>query len=522
MVWNKHTQSFLETQVFKGRIVERRKGRGGLIYIIEQDAIPNRIAYKTIQEFETDLSVDTKRFDREARNWFEFSGHPLVIRPFFIKVVDNVPLICMPYCDGDLRNLVEERLSLTSVVCISLQIVKGMIVANTRGMDHHQDIKPANLLYVDLSKKYQNFPPEGVDSAVRYSVRIADFGVANAWQDNHPGGTNAYKAPEQHTPHNYNKFAPDIFAVGLVIAELFQGYHPAAKDIETQVSKWKGSKLKKWAIGGERHFSPIENPQAGDLVKLITDMLMADPSGRPSFQQCYGRLEQMLKDLSDVTFKQLNLLFEYFDCVANYCQLESEIEKWLKLAENPSELESVKIRIEKHIEVNLDGGVINIESALSMHHLLNALNRLCKTDFDQKDKNLLIEGSKEIVKFTLEHHKSITANCLWPSLAFFEPQPKKLASDIEAKAEILNMSIERLERFCGYEKELENQVNNGGNVIVACRIMNDASKMWTAGHIVEACNLLGQVRQLVPHEPELERLYETWISAKNSFIRLSP
>lgn len=127
MVWNKHTQSFLETQVFKGRIVERRKGRGGLIYIIEQDAIPNRIAYKTIQEFETDLSVDTKRFDREARNWFEFSGHPLVIRPFFIKVVDNVPLICMPYCDGDLRNLVEERLSLTSVVCISLLNQTGFV-----------------------------------------------------------------------------------------------------------------------------------------------------------------------------------------------------------------------------------------------------------------------------------------------------------------------------------------------------------------------------------------------------------
>jgi serine/threonine protein kinase len=155
MSWNEHTQSLLETTVFKGKIVKRRKGRGGLVYIVEQDAHPKRIAYKTIQEFETNLSVDTERIDREARNWVSFAGHPLVIQPYFIEVWDGFPLICMPYCDGDLSELVGKELSLTNVVCLSLQIVKGMMAANMRGMDHHQDIKPENLLFIDLSAKFR-------------------------------------------------------------------------------------------------------------------------------------------------------------------------------------------------------------------------------------------------------------------------------------------------------------------------------------------------------------------------------
>lgn len=50
---NEFEQIALELHVFKGKIIERREGRGGLIYIVEQDAYPRRIAYKTIKEFET-------------------------------------------------------------------------------------------------------------------------------------------------------------------------------------------------------------------------------------------------------------------------------------------------------------------------------------------------------------------------------------------------------------------------------------------------------------------------------------
>ncbi|WP_394423486.1 protein kinase [Vreelandella stevensii] len=519
MVWNEHTQKLLEIEVFKGRIVERRKGRGGLVYIVEQDAIPSRIAYKTIQEFETNLPIDTERIDREARNWFGFSGHPLVITPHFIEVCNSVPLICMPYCDGDLRGLVGKDLGLTGVVCLSLQIVKGMMAANRRGMDHHQDVKPENLLYIDLSTKFRDFPPPDVDPAVKYSVRIADFGVSNAWHDKYLGGTNAYKAPEQHDPNVYETFAPDVFAVGLVIAELFQGYHPAARAAGTKVWNWRGAKLKKWTTGGERHFSPVQNAHAQELVKLVTDMLAADPNERPSFQQCYDRLASILEVLSQNTFKQIELIFEYFEYLANYCELESEIDRQLKLAVIPSHRKSIKKIIKGHLRDSLNGGVETLENALRVHHLVKALDLLCGRDLTQKEKDLLVEGSTAIVGFTLKHHESITADCLWPSLSFCDPEPKKLASDIEAKGELLNASIERLKLLGVYDKKLKGQVDKGDSVILACRVLNEASNMWVAGRVDEACDLLDEVRRLTPYEPELESLYERWISTKDLFAK---
>lgn len=517
MPLNERAQRLLELEVFKGKIVERRKGRGGLVYIVESDSYPNRVAYKTIQEFENNLHVDTVRIDREARNWFLFAGHPLVIKPFFVEVWDDVPLICMPYCDGDLGAFIEKRLSLTGVVCLSLQIVKGMIAANRRGMDHHQDMKPENLLYMDLSKKFCDFPPPGVDPSVKYSVRIADFGVANAWRDNHRGGTNAYKAPEQHDATLYDAFAPDVFGVGLVIAELFQGYHPAATNPDTNVRNWKGSKLKKWAIEGERHFAPADTHQAQELVGLVTRMLSADPNDRPSFHQCYDQLAQILQELSPSTLEQLVLLFDYFDYISTYCELEDEIDRLLRVAVIPSQRKSVQADIRRYLRDMMEDDVVSLESALRAHHLSKALHGLCCEDCAPEDKELLAHASELVVRFVLVHHESITAECLWRPFPFRGPEPKKLCSDIEAKAEILNTCIERLRGLDAYDKQLQKQVDDGGRVIQACRVLNDASNAWQTGSVVRACDLLDQVRQLVPHEPELESLYNRWTSTRDLF-----
>lgn len=521
MPWNKHTQTLLEMTVFKGKVIERRKGRGGLVYIVEhkQNVYPKRVAYKTIQEFESNVSIDTERIEREARSWFHFAGHPLVIKPIFVESWDGVPLICMPYCDGDLSRLVGQEQSLTGVVCLALQIVKGMIVANNRGMEHHQDVKPENLLYIDLSRKFQGFPPPGVDPSVKYSVRIADFGVANAWHDSHLGGSNAYKGPEQHDAKLYDAFAPDIFGVGLVIAELYQGYHPAVKGSGPKVWKWKGSKLKKWTIEGERHFAPAQVPQAQELVSLVTQMLAADPSKRPPFQRCYDRLASILKTLNPNTLEQLELLFRYFDYLSTYCELEDEIGRQLRLAVIPGQRESVQADIRKRLKDTVEAGVASLESTLRVHHLSKALHRMCRKDCTREDTDLLVEASRLVVRFVLGHHESITADCLWPSFSFGDPEPKKLFSDVEAKAEILNTSIERLRLLGAYDGQMKEQVDDGGKLIQACRVLNDASRAWLAGRYSQAFNLLDEVRKLVPQEPQLESLRKRWISARDHFVK---
>ncbi|WP_250528631.1 protein kinase [Caballeronia sp. ATUFL_F1_KS4A] len=508
-------RTLLELNLFNGKIVETRKGRGGLIYIVERDAFPRRVAFKTMKEFEGSLPVVTERFDREAGNWFEFSGHPLVITPNYVRMCDGVPLICMPYCDGDLRDLIEKRPSLIGALTLSLQIVKGIIIANSRGMEHHQDIKPENLLYADFSKEFEGFPPEGVDWWARYSVRIADFGVANAWRDNHPGGTNAYRAPEQHDSTLATPFLPDVFAVGLVIAELFQGYHPAASKEGIEVGKWKGSKLKRWTTEGHRNFAPAISAEAQELVGLLTEMLAAVPSQRPSLSACYKRLAGILKALSPATLEQLELLFDYFDYIAEYGGLEAKLDRQLKLSRIASQHNLVKSDIRNDLKRSLQEQALNVATLLRIHHLANTFHRICGADCSEQDKSLLVEASTTVVNFVTTRPSELDSDCLWPAFFYGERKPTKLASDIEAIAEILSVNVERLQDLGGFNHELVQAINNGGIIVKASVIMTEASKKWQAGRLTDACLLLNQVRKLVPKDAQLERLQEMWMAAES-------
>jgi serine/threonine protein kinase len=518
MSLNEDTKLLLENLIFKGKIVARHEGRGGVVYIVQGQNDLNKVAYKTTKKIESDIGdgVNVADFEREAKNWFSFSGHTLVIRPYFVKYWNKHPLICMPYCDGDLSDLVGQGQSLTSAVCLSLQLVKAMMTANMRGMDHHQDIKPENLLFIDLSKKFHGFPSQNVDQSVKYSVRVADFGVANGWHDKYQGGTNIYKAPEQHDSSCYEAFAPDLFAVGLVIAELFQGYHPAENNPgEVEKIRKKGSKQKKWAFEGERHLALGEPPQAQELVLLIREMLSVNPSNRPSFKEVYGRLSNILKILSPTTLDQLELLFEYYDKLASTNELEGSLERLLKRAEIPSQQCVVQEDIRKQLKKTLREDTVTLENIFRTHHLARAFQKVCSNDLVNYDKNILIEASKRVVEFVLTSVESITSNELYPPLSFEGIKPTKFGSDLEAKVEILSTSIKRLERLNAYDDQLSIRVEEGGDLIKACMLMSEACDNWYIGRRPEACKLLKEVRLLVPFESELEKLYKIWVTGRD-------
>lgn len=507
-------RTILELGLFGGKIVDRREGRGGLIYIVEQEnCSPGRVAYKTVKEFENKPANRINGFIREARNWVDFSGHYSIVTPHFIKMYEGVPLVCMPYCDGDLRALIKLKLDLISVINIGLQIVKGMMVANSRGMEHHQDIKPENILYSDLSLKFHGFPPSNVDPSARYSVKIADFGVANAWFDNYLGGTNAYKAPEQYVLDNTKIFAPDIFAVGIVIAELYQGYHPAVQSSEIDPGKkWKGKKLKKWARSGTRYFSEHQSPVAKSLIQLLSEMLSADANMRPSFASCYDRLAELLKILSPITLAQMESLFVYYDTNANHRTLESGLHAQLKLLAIPSERDLVKERLTRDLSVCLRAGSQDLESILEVHHRAAALQRACWNNIESMDKKHLVEASQKVVVFALSSCDLITSRNLWSTADFGESNPRKLGSDLEARMEILCTSIDRLTYLNSYSEELKAQVYSGGSQIQACLLLKAALNEWTANRWTTARELLGQARQIATPEPELDELYESWQS----------
>jgi serine/threonine protein kinase len=508
------TKTFLELQIFKGKIVDTKEGRGGRIYIVEREGFPQFIAYKTIKEFEDmphtgDMADVTERLEREANHWFRFAGHPLVIKPRSITMIDGFPLICMPYCDGDVSALTQNTFSLTGVVCLALQIVKGMLAAKAQGMKHHQDMKPENLLFCDLSKEFSEFPSPDVDPALKYSIRVADFGVANAWDNAHRGGTNVYKAPEQHEGTSYSTFEPDVFAVGIVITELLQGYHPAVTGPLSKPLNWNGSKMKKWAISGQRNFVAAADAETQELIDLLQEMLQPDPASRPTFDVCFERLVSLLKKLSLASYLQLNVLFQYYDYISTYCQLEDEIHRLLNVARIPAQRVKVVEEISLAIEQTLALPSLSLEQVITLHHLTRGLYRLRDNPIRQVDQALLVTAARTILSFVLSNAEKIKAVHLFPKFNFPNP-PVKQTSDIEARAELFSANIEILSSLNSLDESLQQEIQQAGTSIEAVLLFNDALTKWVGHKVPEACALLDRVRQLVPKEAELDALYEHW------------
>jgi serine/threonine protein kinase len=155
-----------------------------------------------------------ERFHGEVRIARQVS-HPNVCRVYDIGEADGMPFISMEYVDGeDLASLLLRigRLPADKALETARKICAGVAAAHDRGVIH-RDLKPQNIM---MNK--------------RGDVVIMDFGLA-AIADQLRGaevrnGTPAYMAPEQLRGRTEVTAKSDIYALGLVLYEIFTGKRP--------------------------------------------------------------------------------------------------------------------------------------------------------------------------------------------------------------------------------------------------------------------------------------------------------
>jgi protein kinase-like protein/FG-GAP repeat protein len=200
--------------------IVRVLARGGMavVYLAYQPALDREVALKQLDLDIQDVTI-AQRFVREARMAAGLD-HPNVVTLFDFFEHDGVPYIAMEYVSGgSLRPLVGD-LRLPQVFGVLEGVLNGLSHAEERSIAH-RDLKPENVLITG-----------------RGGVKIADFGIARAY-DALTGhltstsaaiGTPAYMAPEQALSERLGPFT-DLYAVGIMAYEMLAGRPPFGNGI---------------------------------------------------------------------------------------------------------------------------------------------------------------------------------------------------------------------------------------------------------------------------------------------------
>src|SRR6195256_5694501 len=208
-------------------------GRGGMgeVYRAMDLTLGQSVALKFLPEAASKNQRLLERFHGEVRV-ARLVSHPNVCRVYDIGEIDGMPFISMEYVDGeDLASLLLRigRLPGDKAVETARKLCAGLAAAHDRGVIH-RDLKPQNIM---INK--------------RGEVVIMDFGLA-AISDQLSGaevrnGTPAYMAPEQLKGSGVTAKS-DIFALGLVLYEIFTGKRPyEAKNVRQLIDLQESAQL---------------------------------------------------------------------------------------------------------------------------------------------------------------------------------------------------------------------------------------------------------------------------------------
>jgi serine/threonine-protein kinase len=239
-------------------------GRGGMgeVYRAMDLTLGQSVALKFLPEEAANNQRLLERFHGEVRV-ARLVSHPNVCRVYDIGQIEGMPFISMEYVDGeDLASLLTRigRLPSDKALEAARRLCSGLAAAHDRGVIH-RDLKPQNVM---MNK--------------RGEVVIMDFGLA-AIAGELTGaearyGTPAYMSPEQLKGAGVTAKS-DIYALGLVLYELFTGKRPyEATSIQQMLDMQEAAQIASMTT------TVADIDPAVD--KIIRRCLDPDPARRPT------------------------------------------------------------------------------------------------------------------------------------------------------------------------------------------------------------------------------------------------
>jgi len=251
-------------------------GEGGMgeVWRADDTKLGRQVALKVLPPaFAADLER-MGRFEREAQVLASLN-HPNIAAIYGLEDAEGRRALVMELVEGETLGERIERgsLSLEEALKFALQIANALEAAHEKGIVH-RDLKPANV----------KITPEG-------TVKVLDFGLAKALEEQHPSqdmansptltaaatqagiilGTAAYMSPEQAAGQLADRRA-DIWSFGVVLLEMLTGKQQFAGET---VSHTLAAVLQKDPDWNEL---PADTP--APIVDLIQHCLRKDVKSR--------------------------------------------------------------------------------------------------------------------------------------------------------------------------------------------------------------------------------------------------
>jgi len=194
-------------------------GGMGMVYRALDVKLQRLVALKFLPDEVLSSKSDKERFLREARTASSLDHSNIGIIYGIEETPDGRPFIVMAFYEGETlaRKILRGPLALSEAVDIAVQIARGLTEAHTRAVVH-RDIKPGNILLTQ-----------------HHVAKIVDFGLARmtlatgSTQTMGTAGTIGYMSPEQTMGKSVDQ-RTDIWALGVVIAEMVTGKNPFRRD----------------------------------------------------------------------------------------------------------------------------------------------------------------------------------------------------------------------------------------------------------------------------------------------------
>ena len=238
-------------------------GKGGMgeVYRADDLTLEQPVALKFLPQSVAGNESALTRFRNEVRIARQVS-HPNVCRVYDFGEIEGQVFLSMEYVDGeDLASLVRRigRLPADKGVEIARKLCAGLAAAHEKGV-LHRDLKPSNIM---------------LDA--RGQVLLTDFGLAGLADQLSAAevrnGTPAYMAPEQLAGKEVT-VQSDIYALGLVLYEIFTGKRPFAANSMAELVRAQTETTPVSLTSLVRDLDPA-------VERVILRCLDPDPSRRP-------------------------------------------------------------------------------------------------------------------------------------------------------------------------------------------------------------------------------------------------